>query len=94
MQDINLILTLKNGDFVLADDEQTLKQSENIILSSNKGMIMPNLLLGVGIFKYLHGPAAIKQLNRSIRTEFEKDGIRVQKFNIINGQIYLETRQI
>lgn len=92
MRDLNKDLTIIDGDFDLTTDKVTLQQSQDIIISSDKGKIYNNLLLGVGITKYLNGPFNIISLNADIKTECEKDGIIVYSVQIINGQIYVENK--
>ena len=90
MKDINKILTVKNGDFDLLDD--SLFQNQDIIINCTKGNIINNLLLGVGIMKYLNGPSNLTTINKNVRTELKKDKIEVIAFNIINNEIYISSK--
>lgn len=99
MKDINYkqLDVTSDGDFNLLNDTLTLNQDENIILNSNKGNILTNLLLGVGIFKYLNGPISGKDkinMNRDIKTELKKEGIIVHSIQTINGQIYIDASDV
>lgn len=94
MKDISLKLKTKNGDFDLLDDKNTLYQNQNVILSSDKGKIINNLLMGVGITKYLNGPINIAEINNNIKQEMIKDKINIKSINIVNGEIYIESNNV
>lgn len=89
--DISLELkTNISGDFDLLNDNDTLLQDETIIIESNKGNIINNVLLGVGITKYLSGPINILDIKYAIKSELQKDGIIVTNTQIINGEINID----
>lgn len=93
MKDINKTLAISpNGDFDLTDDNTTLFQSQDIIIQSDKGKILNSLLLGVGIMKFLNGPTDIISINRDIKSECKKDNIQVDRVQIVNGQIQVNSK--
>lgn len=94
MNDINYkkLDVTPDGDFNLTDDQTTIYQNQDIIIQSDKGKIMQNLLLGVGVTKYLHGPFNIIEINRNIKTECKKDGITINNVQVINGELYIKTK--
>lgn len=91
MSDLNLNLNTKNGDFELLNSQDSLMQNENLIILSDKGKFINNLLLGVGITKYLNGPSSIVSLKANIQNELQKDGIVVKSIEVINGEIYIKS---
>ena len=95
MNDINYKqLETINGDFNLTYDATPLQQNQDIIIRSDKGQIINNLLLGVGITKYLHGPFNYISINREIKSECKKENINVSSFQIINNELYIKSNEI
>lgn len=91
MNDISITLKVKDGDFDLLESKESLYQDESIILNSSKGNIINNILLGVGVIKYLHGPIDIVKLKLDVNQEFKKDNITVTNIKIANQQIYVDS---
>lgn len=71
-------IAVQNGDFCLTE---CLKQSQMLLLHTNKGEWKQHPTMGVGIVNYLeqHTPA---NLAREIREQFAKDGMQVESVNI------------
>lgn len=90
MKDISLELKTNLGDFDLIDSKESLYQDENIILNSYKGNIINNLLLGVGLIRYLNGPINLTNLKYDINNEFKKDAIFVKSITIVNDEINID----
>jgi hypothetical protein len=91
--DISINLTTKNGDFILLNDSQNIEQDENIIIISNKGNIISNLLLGVGIYNYLNGPIPISEISNNIKKELTKDNIIVTSLQISGNDININSKR-
>lgn len=89
--DISTELKIENGDFKLLAVKENLQQDENIIISSDKGKIVNNPLLGVGITKYLNGPLSILDIRAAIKNELLKDNIQVSTIEIVNGEINIKS---
>jgi len=87
--DISINLQLKNGDFDILSD--SLLQDETSIIVSDKGQIINNLLLGVGITKYLNGPANILSIKNDIQVELKKDKIIASQIQVINGELNINS---
>jgi hypothetical protein len=88
--EISLELKTQNGDFQLLSESEALLQTEDLIIESDKGKFYNNLLLGVGITKYLNGPPVqILAIKNGIKKELIKDGILVTKIEMLNGEIHL-----
>ena len=82
-QDIDLLnQEFTNGDFDLVENVDTLNQDENIIINIGKGQCPKDVLLGVGIAKYLNAPISMLDLSYVIRTELSKDNIRVTSVKV------------
>jgi hypothetical protein len=90
MKDINfkdLEIDEITGDFILTDDYYTIQQSSDIIINSDKGKIMNNILLGVGITKFIHSPLNQLVIKGNINSELKKEGIEtIQCLVMNNGQ--------
>lgn len=89
MQDISLELKVKNGDFDILSDNETSQQTQNIIIVSDKGNIINNVLLGVGIQKYISGPIDILSIRKKIFDEFSKENLKIKTIEIKNGELYI-----
>ena len=87
MQDISLELKVKNGDFDILSDNETSQQTQNIIIVSDKGNIINNVLLGVGIQKYISGPIDILSIRKKIFDEFSKENLKIKTIEIKNGEL-------
>ena len=91
MSDISLELKTKDGDFELLNSTQSLLQDQSIIIESDKGKIINDLLMGVGIIQYLNGPSQIIPLKNNIKTELKKDGINVTSIQVRNGELVIDS---
>lgn len=93
MKDISYKLQVTpDGDFDLTE---SLFQNQEIIIQSDKGKVLNDLLLGVGITKHLNGPSTnLIQLNNEIKSECKKQNINIQSFQIVNGEIYIKSNEI
>lgn len=96
MKDLNYkkLDTTSDGDFNLLDDITCLQQDQDIVIQSDKGKIINNPLVGVGMFKYLNGPVSILDINKNIKTECRKEKINVQSIQIIEGNVYVKSNEI
>lgn len=74
----NYDLAVSNGDFCL---EESLKQSQMLLLETNKGEWKQNPTMGVGVINYVEDYTAAR-LAREIREQFAKDGMQVINIRI------------
>ena len=88
MQDINfkeLEVDEISGDFILTEEPYTIEQTTDIIINSDKGKIMNNVLLGVGITKYINSPINQLVIKGNINSELKKEGIETVQCLIKNN---------
>ena len=71
-------LATSNGDFRI---DECLKQSQMLLLQTNKGEWKQNPTMGVGVVNYLEDYDTTG-LAREIREQFAKDGMQVDRVNI------------
>ncbi|MDR3286869.1 MAG: hypothetical protein LBT27_05460 [Prevotellaceae bacterium] len=74
--------------FVIGD---VTLQNQQCLLLAEKGEIKEYPLLGVGIKNYLDDDG-VENLTRAIRTEFVKDGIKVNKISFENSNIKIDAK--
>ena len=87
MTDISLELqTTASGDLLLLSDSEALLQEEDIIIQSYKGQIKTNILLGVGIVRFINGPSNILNIKFAIKQELSKVGIKFQNIKIVDDE--------
>lgn len=90
--------TTFDGDLDIADSITTMYGDQDIIIRSNKGQNYRNLLLGVGIFKYLNGPINGSEkikLDQKIKSECKKEGIAVKSITIVdNNEFLIKSEQV
>lgn len=79
-------LLIINNDFVLG--ESTL-QHQQLLLQSNKGDWKENPLAGVSVLSWLKDDNEAGLLSE-IKQEFEKDGMKVNKLQLLNGKIEID----
>lgn len=81
-------LATVNGDFAIDD---CLKQSQMMLLKTNKGEWKQNPTMGVGVSSYIeqHTPA---HLAREIREQFSKDGMQVDNVNISGTTLNVDAK--
>ncbi len=84
----NYDLETTNGDFALTE---CLKQSQMLLLETNKGEWKQNPEMGVGVVNYLeqHSPA---RLAREIREQFSKDGMQVDKVSLSGTKLNVDAQ--
>lgn len=76
-------LKIANGNFVQGD---STIQNQNFLLITAPGAWKQNPQVGVGLMNFLKDDD-ITGLMRSIRQQFAKDGMTVQKLALTNGKI-------
>lgn len=81
-----LALMVANGDLATGE---CLKQSQQLLLGTNKGEWKQHPIMGVGVVNYLETESA-GQLSREIREQFSRDGMRVDSVKIQGTTLYVE----
>lgn len=79
-------LAVSAGDFAQGD---CLKQSQMLLLLTNKGEWKQHPVAGVGAGNYLE-TASTAALSREIREQFSRDGMQVSSVLIRDNQLYIE----
>jgi hypothetical protein len=79
-------LIVLNGDFATGE---SLGQHVQHIIASHKGEYKQNPLTGVGKSRFING-AIDGALRRDIQIQLEGDGIRLDAFNVTDGQIQID----
>ena len=83
-------LLIKGGDFVVGDATQ---QHQTDIVRAWKGWNHFNPTCGVGLERWLLGTQEAVTLTRTIRTELERDGQRVDSVRLVpTSGILIEAR--
>ena len=79
-------LAISAGDFTQGE---CLKQSQTLLLLTNKGEWKQHPAAGVGTGNYLE-TASTPALSREIREQFSRDGMQVSSVLIRDNQLYIE----
>lgn len=79
----DLDLDFVNGDLVIGD---ATKQNQHLLIISSKGDWKENPTIGVGAAGYLKDEDEAG-LMAEIKTQFEKDGMKVSAINVSNENI-------
>lgn len=79
-------LLIRNGHLQIGP---TSEQNQYLILTTHAGEWKENPTLGVGVEDYLN-ETDFSGLKYSIRENFKKDGLNVQKIEIINNQLSID----
>jgi hypothetical protein len=86
--DENLDLQIVDGDWVIGD---STKQNQQLLLQCQKGEIKQYPKTGVGINNYLLDEEEQSML-REIRSEFEGDGMLVNKLNYSDEKLTIDAQ--
>lgn len=84
--DDDLDLSLADGDF--ATGEAT-KQSQTLLLLTNKGEWKQHPQRGVGVVGYLE-TGDMSALAREVRSDFTADGMRVENVRVVGTNLNVE----
>ena len=74
---------IRNGDFHVTDTEL---QDQKELLYANKGNFLESPTMGVGIDSFANSPVNRPELEKTIRLEFEKDGLNVVQVKLLQKQ--------
>lgn len=74
---------ITGGDISYTD---STAQHQKDLIYTNKGELKSNPSVGVGIYEFINDDDATELLT-SIRTEFRKDGMKVNEVALVNGKV-------
>lgn len=95
MEEKKDILLADDYDLLVADGDmatgECLKQSQMLLLVTNKGEWKQNPMTGVGVSNYLENVSA-GTLQREIRSQFSMDGMQVSSISINGSTLNVEAK--
>ncbi|MBW7848331.1 MAG: hypothetical protein H3C41_09660 [Bacteroidales bacterium] len=83
-------IAIESGDFVIGEN---LNQQVVCLLAANKGDYKQAPGMGVGLDNYLLDDEDQTAMNREFRVQAAKEGLRVNSFQMRNGQLYLDVKR-
>lgn len=72
-------LSFEGGSFAVGD---ATRQNQQFLLLTNKGEQKQHPTIGVGIRGFLNTESSVSQIKTAIQSEFERDGMKVNKLDI------------
>lgn len=81
-------LVIVGGDLAVIED--ATRQHQQDILIADKGHFHHTPPLGVGLTNYLHDTTTAAGLLAAIRGEMERDGQRVNRVRVQNGELLID----
>lgn len=83
-------IAIESGDFVIGEN---LNQQVACLLAANKGDYKQSPDMGVGLDNYLLDDEDQTAMNREFRVQATKERLRVNSFQMRNGQLYLDVKR-
>lgn len=85
--DINYDLQIENGDLVTGNSDE---QHQQLLLVCNKGDFKENPTICVGVERWLKDEDDVSGLLGEIKSEFEKDGMKVNSVLLTDGKLDID----
>lgn len=82
-------LSIANGDFALCEN---LNQQVACLLEANEGDYRQHPTRGVGLHSFLLDEGT-DELNRKIRIEFQKDGLKIEKVEFASTGLIIDAKR-